>query len=212
MTLYDNMAHHTGPRYAVQTPPPACPQCGNHRTEVVDATESPRRMMIRCSACGMHSVIRGDRDTGVPKTTTDGAAKAAGAAADVAVSTDVSIELDVIQAVSLALAHLPDADAQRRVLRWINDRFPASRSTVDGPSAPKGPTGRNANLESLADLSLADLFEAPAFSPTATMHYEPIYPVQPARSSLARGLAACLQGVAFEWQSRTRQIGIAISR
>src|SRR6266851_6395678 len=136
MTLYDNMVQQTGPRHAGQTPPPVCPQCGNHRTEVVDTTESPRRMMIRCNACGMHSVLRGDGHPGAP--TNKDVASVTGVAA-VNVSTDVSIELDVIQAVSLALAHLPDADAQRRVLRWINDRFPASRSSGDGPSAAKGP-------------------------------------------------------------------------
>jgi hypothetical protein len=204
MTLYDNMVQQSGPRHAGQTPPPVCPQCGNHRTEVVDTTESPRRMMIRCNACGMHSVLQGDGDTGAAKT------KNVAGAVKIGVSNDVSVELDVIEAVSLALAHLPDADAQRRVLRWINDRFPASRSSGDGPSAPNRPTGRSANLESLADLSLADLFEPPGFSPT--MHYEPIYPVQPPRTSLARGLMARLQGVALEWQSRTRQIGIAVSR
>jgi hypothetical protein len=111
MTLYDNMAQHTGPRRAGQSPPPVCPQCGNHRTEVVDTTESPRRMMIRCNACGMHSVVRGDEDTGAATNS-----NAAGVA-DIGVRNDGSIELDVIQAVSLALAHLPDADAQRRVLR-----------------------------------------------------------------------------------------------
>ena len=206
MTLYDNMVQETGSRHTGQTPPPVCPQCGSHRTEVVDTTESPRRMMIRCNACGMHSVLRGDGDTGAAKP------KDVTSAATVSVSNEVSVELDVIQAISLALAHLPDAEAQRRVLRWINDRFPASRSSGDSPSAPKAPTGRSANLESLSDLSLADLFEQPGFSPTASMHYEPIYPVQPPRGSLARGLAACLQGVALEWQSRTRQIGLAISR
>jgi hypothetical protein len=171
-------------------------------------------MMIRCNACGMHSVLRGDGPAGAPKKDVTGVTSVTSvtSVADISVSTDVSIELDVIQAVSLALAHLPDADAQRRVLRWINDRFPVSRSSGDGPSASKGPTGRSANLESLADLSLADLFEQPGFSPTATMHYEPIYPVPPPRTSLARGLVARLQGVALEWQSRTRQIGIAISR
>jgi hypothetical protein len=158
-------------------------------------------MMIRCNACGMHSVVRGDQDT---------SAASSGDVAGIGVRNDVSLELDVIQAVSLALAHLPDADAQRRVLRWINDRFPASRSSGDGQSERKGPAVRSPALESLADLSLADFFESPGFAPT--MHYEPIYPVHPPRTSLARGLVARLQGVALEWQLRTRQIGIAISR
>src|ERR1700736_4994013 len=177
MTLYDNMVQQSGSRHTSQTPPPVCPQCGNHRTEVVDTTESPRRMMIRCNACGMHSVLRGDGDAGAAKT------KDVTSAANVTVSNEVSVELDVIQAVSLALAHLPDAEAQRRVLRWINDRFPASRSSGDSPSAPKAPTGRSGNLESLSDLSLVDLFEQPGFAPTTSMHYEPIYPVQPPRGS-----------------------------
>src|SRR4030088_3199713 len=101
MTLYDNMVQQTAPRLSGHPPPPVCPQCGNHRTEVVDSTESPRRMMIRCNACGMHSVLRGDGDGGTARNT-----DATGVA-----DTGVGNELDVIRAISLALAHLPDADA-----------------------------------------------------------------------------------------------------
>jgi hypothetical protein len=162
--------------------------------------------MIRCNACGMHSVLRGDRDKEVAgKTDATAIATTRGSVDSGGHRDDVTVELDVVQAVSRALAQLPDADAQRRVLRWINDRFPASRSSGGGPSAPKGPTGGSPEQD-----NLADLFH-PAGS-TPTRHYEPILPVQPRRRSLTRGLVARVQEVTLEWQARTRQAGITISR
>jgi hypothetical protein len=84
MVLYNQLEH------AGYSPPPVCPQCGSHRTEVVGSAGSPPTIVIRCNACGARSVLRGDGDNG------------AGRRNDVAGAGDVAIELDVIQAVSSA--------------------------------------------------------------------------------------------------------------
>ena len=58
MTLYDYMVHYN-PRYiAAQPPPPMCPKCGNHRTEVVGLSDDGRTMILRCHVCGERSEMK----------------------------------------------------------------------------------------------------------------------------------------------------------
>jgi hypothetical protein len=53
----DYMVHYGPPLLAAQIPPPICPVCGSHRTEVVDRSEAPPTIVVRCNACGERSVL-----------------------------------------------------------------------------------------------------------------------------------------------------------
>ena len=52
---------------APQSPPPVCPKCGSHRTQVVGRSGDARTVIVRCSACGERSSIAinddGDKTT-----------------------------------------------------------------------------------------------------------------------------------------------------
>lgn len=124
---------------------------------------------------------------------------------------DVTLELEVIQAVGRALAKLPDGEAQRRVVRWINDRFqPSAVAASSDRSDHPGPGSAIAD-PFLAVGELEDLFEVPGAKPP-TMHREaaarPIAAAQIAKApepepgidSLVRGFVSDFQRVALEWQ------------
>ena len=50
------MVHYRpGGRYAVHNPPPTCPKCGSHRTEVVGRSDDGRTLTVRCNSCGERS-------------------------------------------------------------------------------------------------------------------------------------------------------------
>jgi hypothetical protein len=42
----------------VQNPPPICPKCGNHRTEIVGVSSDRLTVVIRCNVCGERSEIK----------------------------------------------------------------------------------------------------------------------------------------------------------
>jgi uncharacterized Zn finger protein len=42
---------------AAQLPPPVCPKCGSHRTQVVGRSDDARTIVLRCSACGERSTV-----------------------------------------------------------------------------------------------------------------------------------------------------------
>ena len=99
MVHYDPDRRHA----AAQTPPPTCPKCGSHRTEVVDRAEDGRTITVRCNSCGERSIVLIDRRA------TD--------------ADNVTDEVEAIRAVGRALAQLPDAASRVRVLRWASERF-----------------------------------------------------------------------------------------
>jgi hypothetical protein len=43
-----------------QLPPPVCPKCGSHRTQVIGRLEDGGTFIIRCNACGAHSTVMVD--------------------------------------------------------------------------------------------------------------------------------------------------------
>jgi hypothetical protein len=57
MTLANNMVYYGRPFIAAQIPPPICPKCGSHRTEIVGRTNAPPTIVVRCNACGERSVV-----------------------------------------------------------------------------------------------------------------------------------------------------------
>jgi hypothetical protein len=50
---------------AAQLPPPVCPKCGSHRTQVVGRSDDAKTVILRCSSCGERSsvVLEDDSDT-----------------------------------------------------------------------------------------------------------------------------------------------------
>ena len=49
----------------IHNPPPTCPKCGSHRTEVVGRSDDGRTLTVRCNSCG-------ERSTRVVETNTSG--------------------------------------------------------------------------------------------------------------------------------------------
>jgi hypothetical protein len=63
------MARH-GPIRAAHTPPPVCPKCGSHRTEVVGMIDAPPALVVRCNVCGARSIVPLDEKESRDKPTT----------------------------------------------------------------------------------------------------------------------------------------------
>ena len=51
------MVHYDPTLRAAQTPPPICPKCGSHRTEIVGQSSNGDTVVLRCQACGERSRI-----------------------------------------------------------------------------------------------------------------------------------------------------------
>jgi transcription elongation factor Elf1 len=51
------MVHYNTPLSLAQTPPPTCPKCGSHRTEVVGRSDNGATLVVRCNACGERSRV-----------------------------------------------------------------------------------------------------------------------------------------------------------
>ena len=63
-TTHDSMVHYDNPWQAAQVPPPICPKCGSHRTQVVGRSNDGTTLTVRCGVCGERStVIVGDDNT-----------------------------------------------------------------------------------------------------------------------------------------------------
>ena len=56
------------PTTLIQNPPPICPKCGSHRTEIVGFSNDRLTIVIRCNACGERSKIEATPEC--PLTTT----------------------------------------------------------------------------------------------------------------------------------------------
>jgi uncharacterized Zn finger protein len=51
------MVHYNAPFVLAQIPPPLCPKCGSHRTEIVGRSADGERVVLRCNACGERSRV-----------------------------------------------------------------------------------------------------------------------------------------------------------
>ena len=56
-TTHDTMVHYDTGWSLAQLPPPICPKCGSHRTQVVGRSQDGRAVIVRCGACGERSRI-----------------------------------------------------------------------------------------------------------------------------------------------------------
>jgi hypothetical protein len=133
---------------------------------------------------------------------------------------EVEAELDAMQAVGLALSHLPDPKARARVLRWATERFEMQIETPSGPVAGKPvlvvtrPIDQSMTLE-----GVHEMFDTPAAAlRPANLHLDAPEPALVSRDaappqnihreaadtepldSLMRGLATDFQRFAIEWQ------------
>src|SRR5580700_863160 len=98
MTLYDSMVHYNpDPRDAAHAPPPVCPKCGSHRTEIV-GTSAGGILTVRCNSCGERSTINMESK------------------ATVASGDGVTAEFGVMQTLGQELERLPDSESRTRVL------------------------------------------------------------------------------------------------
>ena len=52
------MVHYNPTLQAIPTPPPICPKCGSHRTEIVGLSEDGQTVVVRCNACGERSPVK----------------------------------------------------------------------------------------------------------------------------------------------------------
>jgi transcription elongation factor Elf1 len=43
--------------HPAQLPPPFCPKCGSHRTQIVGRSSNAKTVVVRCSACGERSSV-----------------------------------------------------------------------------------------------------------------------------------------------------------
>lgn len=151
-------------------------------------TDNPPAIILRCNACGAVSTVlaEGNGPTENRKPDMD----------------DVTVELEVIQAVGRALARLPDADAQKRVINWINDRFQSASTPV---ASTRGGHGDTVIADAqLAVEELSEFFEQPVTvartAPPVTLHREAAEPEPAGIDALVRGFVSDFQRVALEWQ------------
>lgn len=56
------MVHYNPEWHLVQTPPPVCPKCGSHRTQVVGRSDDGRMIVLRCNSCGERSRVELSED------------------------------------------------------------------------------------------------------------------------------------------------------
>jgi uncharacterized OB-fold protein len=48
----NGICHHNSIVKIVAPPPAICQKCGSHRTRVVDQSDSPKVLRVRCEVCG----------------------------------------------------------------------------------------------------------------------------------------------------------------
>jgi hypothetical protein len=164
---------------AVQQPPPVCPKCGSHRTEIVGISDGGQ-IVLRCNGCGERSVVSlhpGHHGEHEP-TPADA----------------VGVELDAMRTVAGALAALDDFDARCRVLRWAAERFgdPAS----PGPPTTVARASRDADDGSLP-IDGVGLMGEHTPEPVAAAPGER---ERGSIGSMLRGFVTNFQRLAFEWQ------------
>jgi hypothetical protein len=53
------MVHYDETCVADYSPPPICPKCGSHKTEIVGLTDGGR-VVVRCNTCGARSEVEVD--------------------------------------------------------------------------------------------------------------------------------------------------------
>jgi len=51
------MVHYNPEWHAAQLPPPICPKCGGHRTQIVGRSDDGKTVTVRCNACGERSRV-----------------------------------------------------------------------------------------------------------------------------------------------------------
>lgn len=159
---------------APQNPPPICPKCGSHHTEIVGVggSQDGRTFILRCNSCGERSTIPAGPPVGDTRP-------------DSVAPEEVTAELEALQAVGQALANLGNPESRQRVLRWASERFqlepfvsvpviavgveaaaivtePYGELSLEGVADLFGARG-HVQMEAAADLeTLSNIYEAPS--------------------------------------------------
>ena len=60
------MVHYDPPFHLAQIPPPICPKCGSHRTEIVGRSDDGETIVLRCNACGERTRVAIPVDESAP--------------------------------------------------------------------------------------------------------------------------------------------------
>jgi len=186
------MVHYDDPRlFAAQQPPPVCPKCGSHRTEVVGINDRGD-VVLRCNACGERSTVSVNSmryqpiETAMPVDT-------------------IANEIAAMRAISSALARLHDDEARERVLRWARDRFgalptatvPTAPKTIDDPLAIPAiePRRSAAPDRTLSMDGVESMFDAQHDEPEPTDPRDNV-----SISTMVRSFVADFQRLAGEWK------------
>lgn len=204
------MVHYDRPsNMAPQNPPPICPKCGSHRTEIVGVggSQDGRTFILRCNSCGERSTIPAGPPVGDTRP-------------DSVSPEEVTAELEALQAVGQALANLGNPESRQRVLRWASERFqleplvsvpvmavgvaeaaaivtePNGELSLEGVADLFGARG-HVQMEAAADLeTLSNIYEAVSDPETLSKIYEtPTVVVEPAAIA-TQTRALSLEGVA----------------
>jgi hypothetical protein len=181
----------------VKPPPPLCPKCGSHRTEIVGQSPDGRVLIIRCNACGERSEVD-TRTMGFTMGTYDEPENGGN-------DHQLVSEVDVMTQLAHALGKLPDLDARRRVLRWAMERYHVDIATTTVIGAAPAEVSVAAD-PSLAVDCLEDFFPAkPAGDDDGLEVVPEVRPVaapetQPGVETLIRAFAADFRRFAHEWQ------------
>ena len=57
------MVHYNTNQWAVaQYPPPRCPKCGSHKTEIIGMSQDLKITYLRCTVCGSRSEVPSSND------------------------------------------------------------------------------------------------------------------------------------------------------
>jgi transcription elongation factor Elf1 len=54
------MVHYAPRQHSRHLPPPTCPKCGSHRTEIVSQSSETLTVIVRCNSCGERSPVNNE--------------------------------------------------------------------------------------------------------------------------------------------------------
>lgn len=58
------MVHYDPALTVARQPPPICPKCGSHKTQIVGLSDDGKTVIVRCNACGERSEVKMEDSAG----------------------------------------------------------------------------------------------------------------------------------------------------
>lgn len=59
------MVHYDPALAVARQPPPICPKCGSHKTQIVGLSDDGQTVILRCNACGERSEVKMEDSAGL---------------------------------------------------------------------------------------------------------------------------------------------------